>query len=45
MKAYKRPELNIGKNPAYTQDELILLLDVYFQIDIHRASAISPEVI
>lgn len=36
---------DIGRNPTWTRDELILALDVYFQIDIHRISASSPEVI
>lgn len=33
------------KNPDWTRDELILLLDVYFRVDVKRVSRRTPEVV
>lgn len=44
-KSHKLARVDVGRNPTWTRDELILALDVYFQIDIHKTSATSPVVI
>lgn len=32
------------RNPTWTRDELILLLDVYFRVDMKRVGKLTPEV-
>lgn len=44
-KSHKPAGADVGRNPMWTRDELILALDAYFQIDIHQTSATSPVVI